>query len=326
MQRWTANLLGLAIGCALAALLLLWLGPHRGATRVTTQPERASGPHAQPGLAAAAFPASRRLATLPDPPAAVSSDPTLPQRVYPGSKPASQDADPHVVPVAMPDVPGPAPAPGTIVAGTGFFVAADGSLLTASHVVRACAHIRIVSQSVGMADAEKLAEDRSIDVALLRARQVHPPAVLALATSRPAGPRLFILGFPATASLRVPDETWGSVENARLPVALALGADLRQTVWVQSSAVTHGYSGGPMLDPGTGSVAGLVKAGVEPKFVPLARGGLPLAGLLFGPGAAQLAAFLRRTAPQLDLATDRPSDQEALDAARRATVHVLCWR
>jgi hypothetical protein len=160
---------------------------------------------------------------------------------------------------------------------------------------------------------------------LLHAGQVRPPAVLALATARPISQRLFILGYPANANFRVPDETWGTLENARLGSLTGLIADTRQNLLVQSGAVTHGYSGGPILDARSGTVAGLVKAGIDLKLAHQARG-LPSNGLSIGPGAGPLTAFVRRAAPQLALATASDVDDDAMETARRATVHVLCWR
>jgi hypothetical protein len=53
---------------------------------------------------------------------------------------------------------------------------------------------------------------------------------------------------------------------------------------------------------------------------------MPVSGVAAGPGAGRLAAFVREAAPYLD--TDLPSDigDAALDDARRATVHVICWQ
>ena len=58
------------------------------------------------------------------------------------------------------------------------------------------------------------------------------------------------------------------------------------------------------------------------RFVP----GMPASGVAAGPGAGRLAAFVREAAPYLG--TDLPSDigDAALDEARRATVHVICWQ
>jgi S1-C subfamily serine protease len=335
MRPAILNLIGLAIGAALAGAGLLWVGPRYAGLLVFPRVVERTGSTVTElsPLRPAALPVVRTAPTslvkVPDLPLRVISG--VPRMVSPGRRDAGQDLDPQVVPVPLPNVigpnvVGPSPPPGAVVAGTGFFIAHDGSLLTASHVVRDCQHIRIVSRTVRMTDADRLAEDESVDVALLRAPGVRPSAILALASSPPAGGRLFVLGYPATANLRIPNETWATLENTRPPPGLGRIADTRQMVWVQSYAVTHGYSGGPMFDPRSGAVAGLVKAGIEPKYASQARSGISTAGLSFGPGAAQLAAFVRREAPDLELASQGAADGDALDAARRATVHVLCWR
>jgi S1-C subfamily serine protease len=318
-------MLGLVIGSMLAGAGVIRLVPSilghapdptaaRSAMPIPA-PERSgpSGPWLQPS--------TTLMPKVSGPPVAS----LMPTVIYPGGRQAGGSADPHVVPVPLPNAAGPPPAAGSVVAGTGFFIADDGSLLTASHVVQGCQHIRIVSKAIALTDVTRVAQDRSVDVALLRGGRIRPPAVLALATARPVSQRLFILGFPGTANFRVPDETWGTLENTRLGSLTGLLADTRQTIWVQSGAVTHGYSGGPILDTHSGTVAGLVKAGIDLKLVHQIRG-LPSTGLSMGPGAAQLTAFVRRAAPQLDLATASDIDDDAMETARRATVHVLCWQ
>jgi S1-C subfamily serine protease len=328
MRSWAAPL-GLLVGCIFCGLGLLRFGtghtPPPAAIMVLTRAVPITT-RLSPSLPSVSGPPGAVIRVGGTPSADFQSPASgMPQVVYPGSKGTATEADPHVVPVTLPNVIGPSPPPGSVVAGTGFFIADDGSLLTASHVVQDCRHIRIVSRSVRMTDVTRLADDRSVDVALLRAAGIRPPAVLALATTRPSSQRLFILGFPATASLRVPDETWGTLENARLPDSLGRLADARQTVWIQSGAVTHGYSGGPIFDPRDGTVSGLVKAGIEGSLLHMVHG-MPTSGVSFGPGAAQLTAFVHREAPDLELAADSATDDDGLDIARRATVHVLCWR
>jgi S1-C subfamily serine protease len=137
--------------------------------------------------------------------------------------------------------------------------------------------------------------------------------------------QVFVLGYPTSAGPTIPAETWATLENDKFPASAGAVADPREIVWIEAAAVTHGYSGGPILDPGSGAVVGIVKGMIDTsrrRFVP----GMPVSGVAAGPGAGRLAAFVREAAPYLD--TDLPSDigDAALDDARRATVHVICWQ
>jgi S1-C subfamily serine protease len=213
------------------------------------------------------------------------------------------------------------PRTGIGVAGTGFFVASDGSLLTAAHVVSECRKTEILSRLVKLARAEIIARDPKQDIALLRARHVRPPGLLPL--GRPASSHMLVLGYPASASPTIPEETTAILENDKFPRPLNALTDPRDVIWIAADAVTHGYGGGPILDADKGVVVGIVKGMVDtarPPFV----GGLPKSGIAIGPGVGPLAAFLKASAPDLELREPSDTGNAVLDNARRATVHVIC--
>ena len=135
---------------------------------------------------------------------------------------------------------------------------------------------------------------------------------------------LVVLGYPASAGPTIPAETWATLENDKFPAAVAELADPREMIWIEAAAVTHGFSGGPIFDPGNGAVVGLVRGTIDGEHLRRIRG-MPTSGVAIGPGAARLSGFLRQQAP--DFETARPSDtgNAAIDDARRATVHVMCW-
>jgi hypothetical protein len=128
------------------------------------------------------------------------------------------------------------------------------------------------------------------------------------------------MGYPASAGPIIPAEIWAGLENDKLPAAPATLTDPREIIWIEAAAVTHGFSGGPILDPGNGSAVGLVRATIVDDRLRLIRG-MPTSGAAVGPGAGRLSSFLRQEAPYLDT-TD--TGDAAIDDARRATVHVLC--
>ena len=315
-----ANLLGLAIGFALSGAALLYFMPQLAALR-------GAAPSVRP---VAARPDPGRLATPPAQPAPL----LMPAKPAPSLMPAPM---PRIAAPGLPILAGPGRPPRLPaivhpdqpnqelgVAGTGFFIAEDGTVLTAAHVVADCRRTQVLSSLVHLTAATLLATDTKDDVALLHVGHIRPPAVLPL--GRPAGPagRLFVLGYPQSAGLTVPAETWGTLENAKLPSTAGPLANPRVLVWMQASAVTHGYSGGPILDPRNGEVVGLVKATVDDgalRQVP----GMPTSGMAIGPGSGRLIAFVQQELPWLDVAPASAQGDDAIDLARRATVHVLCW-
>ncbi len=236
--------------------------------------------------------------------------------------PAHSDALPNVI---YPDPPADTQAthkPGTGVTGTGFFVGSDGSLITAAHVVSGCRQTRIASAFVKPAAAVLIAADARQDIALLRASHVTPPATLPVGRPAAPGGRLFVLGYPATGGPLVPTETWGDLENASFPPAPAQFTDPSRMIWVAAPVINHGFSGGPMLDPRNGEVVGIVRGMVDSARLHATRAAIPASGMVIGPGSGALVALLRQEGAEGDAVS--VSGDGALDAARRATVHVLC--
>lgn len=319
MREWMANLLGLVIGFALGGAALVHYLPQLEAMRQASAVEvqrhaeaaplpRVIHPHsAQPAQRSAVVP----LAPAPlDPLPATPLPAPLPQVFTPGL-PGWND-------------PPPEPQHGGGKSGTGFFIAEDGTLLTAAHVVSGCHRMQVVSRALGRVPAKLLAADGGNDIALLRAEHVRASAVLPLGRPAGAAARLFILGYPATAALMVPEETWATLENAKLPRGAGPLSDPRSLVWFQASAVRHGYSGGPVLDPANGEVVGLVKGTLNPEALHRLHG-MPANGVAIGPGAGRLRAFVENEVPGIDVTFVAAQGDDAVALARRATVHVLCW-
>lgn len=325
MRRWVAELTGLLIGTALGALLLALYFPDVEAFvrhHVLPRPSPAIVATAPPPLPApVAAPPSPvpppRVVTAMAPPA--PPPPLPPPLPLPEIRPAPL---PTIVRPDMPAVPGETRRlPGMAYAGTGFFIAHDGSLLTAAHVVAGCTRAQIVSRHVAPAIATVLAVDATRDIALLRAAQVRPPAILPVGRAGGAG-RVFVLGYPASAGMLVPEEDWAELRSDRVARTGGL-LQASDGVWLETSRITHGYSGGPVLDPRNGTVVAIVRAEIEGpglRRLALASG----AHLATGPGGERLAAFVRREAPWIDLGHTLDGGEEPIAAARLATVHVIC--
>jgi len=332
-----ADLLGMALGFGLGGILLVSYLRHIEAASRPAPPahhaefhlpdEANSSPvalerYVPPVVARSAPP--EQIAALTPPPLPALAPPAadlpapaeLPQIVSP-EQPRGAAGTP-----ALPDVTRPSqPRTGSGMTGTGFFVADDGSLLTAAHVVNECSRTEILSRLVKLTPAEVLARDPRQDIALLRARRVRPPAFLSL--GRPGSRRMVVFGYPASAGPIIPEETAATLENDKFPKPLNALTDPRYQVWIAAGAVTHGYSGGPILDPDRGVVVGIVKGMVDTgRFAVVS--GMPKSGVSIGPGAGRLAAFLKVNAPDLELGEPLDTGDAAVDDARRAIVHVIC--
>jgi len=308
MRTWVADLTGLLIGFALGGAALVYFLPQ-------IQQFRHPDANAQQQPQALPAPAPRAPAVVSKP-----HEPAPAIAIVLTPEPAPLPTIVH--PEAPDSRPAPA-APGTGQAGTGFFVA-DSLLMTAAHVVTDCRRMEIVSQFVKVAPATLLARDPTQDIALLRAPQVIAPAVLAIGHAAAAAGRVFVLGYPASAGRTVAAETWGTLENDKLPSVPAMLTDPRETVWMQALDVTHGYSGGPIFDPQSGVVVGIVRGMVDGNRLRSVHG-MPTAGIAIGPGSGRLTRFLQDEAPGTDGFPASRWGKDPLALARQATVHVLCW-
>ena len=209
-------------------------------------------------------------------------------------------------------------------AGTGFFISDDGTLLTAAHVASGCNRMQIISKYVARTWASPVAMDIEHDIAILKAPGVRSPAVVRLASMAPASGKLFIMGYPATASLTDAAETWAVMENEKFPSNVGSLTNPRDLLWMSAPDVTHGYSGGPIFDPRSGAVVGLVKGEVDGGYLRLVRD-MPTTGIAIGPGIASIAALVRREAPYAAVSLASSAGDAGVEGLRRATVHVLCW-
>jgi S1-C subfamily serine protease len=208
--------------------------------------------------------------------------------------------------------------------GTGFFIGADGTLLTAAHLTSGCGRMQIISKYVARTWVAVVASDKDHDIAILKAPNLRPPAVVRLAAAAPTNGKLLILGYPSTASLTVPAETWAVMENERFPATIGSLTNPRDLLWMSAPEVTQGYSGGPIFDPRTGAVVGIVKGEVDGGYLRLVRD-MPTTGIVIGPGIGQISALVRREVPYAAVSLVSSPGEAGVAWLRRATVHVLCW-
>jgi len=135
--------------------------------------------------------------------------------------------------------------------GSGFLISADGYLLTNEHVVASARTVRVRWADGSEGPAQVLRTDRTRDIALLKAD--HAPAeALVLRNVLPGqGDAVFAIGAPLDPSLQG-TLTRGIVSANRVIEGLP---------FIQSDvAVTHGNSGGPLIND-RGEVVGITDIG-----------------------------------------------------------------
>lgn len=142
--------------------------------------------------------------------------------------------------------------------GSGFFVAANGSLLTNNHVVDDCAVVSISPSAGEMVLARKIAFDPSADLALLQA-DLSPPAVATFSTrarGRSAMGQASLVGYP----------NQGLVPLNPVVTAVEVVGRSRTVhnlpIIVLKGSIRAGNSGGPLLDS-SGLVIGVVFAKIN---------------------------------------------------------------
>jgi S1-C subfamily serine protease len=209
------------------------------------------------------------------------------------------------------------------VHGTGFFISADGTVLTAAHLVKDCQTIRVASHYLASTVATRVASDNAIDAALLMVPS-RPPAVLGIAAPPAAGARLTTFGYPgggdSLSATEAPGAQWRDQNSDQADKPL-------QLLRVDSPAIRAGFSGGPVVGP-PGDVIGMIRGGIVIKDPANGAATTP-SGIAVGPGAGTLAAFVTRVSPLLkmtDVAARHASGGDVKDIARRAVVHVSCSR
>jgi S1-C subfamily serine protease len=207
--------------------------------------------------------------------------------------------------------------------GTGFFVSGRGTVLTAEHVVRGCGAVKVLSAHMRPEMARVLAADREHDVAVIEVPGLSSPAWLPLGLPARGVERLAVFGFPVGSLPDTPNETWAGFANGGFAPGSGLQVDPGQVVWFRSAEVGPGFSGGPVVDLGTGRVVGMVRGGIDSQRVPLLAG-VSTAGLGLGPGAGPMQALLSRHTVREGVVPAGLSMGSAVEMVRRATVRVVC--
>ena len=139
--------------------------------------------------------------------------------------------------------------------GTGFYINAEGDLVTNFHVIEGCYALGIQTDAE-VIPATTVAADQRLDIAVLRTRNTPGGLAFLRASSRPSlGQRVFVVGYPFLGDLRSVNFTEGLVSSLT-------GFRGDEQALQTSAAVQPGNSGGPLLDEG-GVVIGVVNARID---------------------------------------------------------------
>jgi S1-C subfamily serine protease len=196
-----------------------------------------------------------------------------------------------------------------VSSGSAFFVAGEGHLITNHHVVEGCAWIGLMADG-GLHPAIKLADDRGLDLALLKT-DFEGDGIAVFADQQPEiGEDSYVAGYPMLDKLWSLNFTDGIISSQ---------SPLGEPRLLQTTApVQHGNSGGPMFDA-SGHVIGVVVARLADRSaenVNFAVKGDVAAGFLAQSGvAAKIAA--------------RGTDLKASSIAKTAraiVVPAICFR
>jgi TPR repeat protein len=205
-----------------------------------------------------------------------------------------------------------------VATGTGFFINADGMIVTNHHVVAKCSEIRV--SALGKAATLETA-DQANDLAVLKTDgKVGVNARLADATKLRQGQEIATFGFPLDGYLP-------ATGNITTGLISALSGPSNNSSLIQiSTPVQPGSSGGPVLNM-SGEVVGVVVGKADAIGIARVTGDI-LQNVNFAISAGTLRAFLESnrieySGSSLVSFTKRP---DALaDEARKFTTKIECW-
>ncbi|WP_395698561.1 trypsin-like peptidase domain-containing protein [Methylocella sp.] len=221
-------------------------------------------------------------------------------------------------PQAKPAEPAPPEAkPHGASSGSGFFVNADGYVLTNAHVVEDCGRLRVFRQKEAGQDAAVVARDERNDLAALRT-SLKPERFAALRGKIRLGEGVAVFGFPLSTLL-------ASSGNFTLGNVTALAGVVDDSRYLQISApVQPGNSGGPLLDQ-AGNVVGVVSSKLDALKVAVSIGDLPQ-NVAFAIKATVAQSFLQSAGVDYaeGTASEAMAPPDLADAAKAMAVFILC--
>ena len=207
-----------------------------------------------------------------------------------------------------------------IATATGFFITADGYLISNYHVVKDATKVRVLTGS-GTLDAKVVQTDAANDLALLRAEGRFAPLPIAASRNVQLGNTVATVGFPD------PGLQGFSPKLAKGEIAALAGAEDDARYFQISVPVQPGNSGGALVDE-RGNVVGIVSAKLNAAAALASSGVLP-ENVNYAVKSSFLLSFLE-SVPDVAKKLKEPSTadrkfEDVVKQAQAATVLVLVY-
>jgi S1-C subfamily serine protease len=213
---------------------------------------------------------------------------------------------------------GPQPKKGVGSSGTGFFVTAQGHVMTNSHVIDGCRTARIVPPGQPPVAATVIAKDSTNDLAVLRA-DYEPFAIAPLNPRVRIGESVYTYGYPLSSYL-------ASTGNFTGGLITATAGMQDNSSELQISAPVHkGNSGGALMDQ-YGNAVGVIVKKLDYRYALVKSDDLPQ-NVNFAIKASVALNFLEsNNIPITTVTKTTPKDAATLaEDAKKFTVRVICW-
>ncbi len=204
--------------------------------------------------------------------------------------------------------------------GTGFFITADGYLISNYHVVKDATKLRVLT-SAGLIYAKVVQVDAANDLALLKTDGRFAPLPVAGSRTVALGGTVATVGFPD------PGLQGFSPKLAKGEIASLSGAGDDPRYFQISVPVQPGNSGGALVDE-RGNVIGIVSAKLDAAVALAASGALP-ENVNYAVKSSLLLSFLEAV-PDVDAKLKAPNTahekfEELVKSAQDAAVLVLIY-
>lgn len=209
-----------------------------------------------------------------------------------------------------PTAPAPPSAERGASYGTGFFISAQGHMLTNHHVIDGCRNVRVLLED-GPAPATVLRHNERNDLALLRVQRPpgQPYARFRAQPSIRPGDSVVVAGFPLPNVL----QNGLNITTGNVSAMAGLGGDI--ALMQITAPVQPGNSGGPLLDL-SGHVVGVIVSKLNAQRIAAQTGDIPQ-NINFAVQGAVTRLFLESGGTRY---TEAPSTTEmrAADVGERA--------
>ena len=229
-------------------------------------------------------------------------------------KPATTPKQPN--PAAVKPNPRAAPDPAATRrkgSGSGFYVTADGHVLTNAHVVEGCARVEIAGQI-----AQVLAASETWDLALLRREGTVARVATFAPFPAPLNSDVTVVGYPLDGLLSGLNVTRGAVSSLKG----LLGDETRMQI---SAPVQPGNSGGPVVDS-KGAVVGVVVSKLNARRLAERMDDIAQnVNFAIRGEIARLFLFQQGIAPQLSLREAPIAPEQLAQEAADFTVLISCY-